>query len=58
MNVIIAYRVNGGRPQFVMDDDGEVSVFGDQDQAIDYTLQNALFQSGQADYQVIVLDEI
>lgn len=59
MDTVIAYRVNGGKVNFVMAEDGmDVCVFPHQDAAIDYADRNALFQSGQADYQIITLDEI
>ena len=55
---VILYRVNGGIVQFVMGADGELSVFNDQDEAISYADRNKLFQSGQANYQIVVLDEL
>lgn len=58
MDTIIAYRVNGGKLQVVLSEDGEIEVFSHQDYAVDYALDNALFNSGQADYQIIELDEL
>ena len=58
MDTIIAYRVNGGKLQIVTDADGEIEVFPHQDDAVEYADSNQLFKSGQADYQVIVLDEL
>jgi hypothetical protein len=58
MDTIIAYRVNGGQVQFVLNDDGECAVFAHHDEAVTYALDSALFASGQADYQIITLDEL
>lgn len=59
MDCIIAYRVNGGNVEVVMDLAREnVSVFSHHEFAVDYVDANPLFQSGQADYQIIVLDEL
>lgn len=59
MDCIIAYRVNGGDVQLVMDEAEEkVAVFPHQDAAVDYADNSRLLQSGQADYQIIVLDEL
>ncbi len=58
MDTIIAYRTNGGRAQLVIDEDGEVMVFPFKDEAVIFADQSDLFQSGQADYQIIVLDEL
>lgn len=61
MNCCILYRVNGGRLQFVGDlwqDEAVISEFPDMDAAVAYAENNKLFQSGQADYQIVVLDEL
>lgn len=59
MDTIIAYRINGGKVHVVMDEDtGDVAVFPHFDEAIDYADTNNLFQSGQADYQLIELTEL
>ena len=55
---VILYRVNNGPVQFVADADGEIAVYPHQDTAIDYALNNKLFESGQAAYQIVELDEI
>ena len=63
MNCCILYRVNGGKLQFVYDPDDEndhaqISEFPDFDAAVAYVEGNKLFQSGQADYQIVELDEL
>ncbi len=61
MDCIIAYRVNGGPVEMVMnfeEDDAKVAVFPNMDNAISYADGNKLFQSGQATYQIIELDEL
>ena len=57
---VILYRVNGGRVEFVFDgeQDGEIAVFANPDAAIEYAMKNDLFQSGQADYQIVELSEL
>ncbi len=58
MDCMIAYRVNG-KVHTVMDEDtGDVTVFPHHDAAVTYADANNLFQSGQADYQIVVLDEL
>lgn len=58
MDCMIAYRVNG-KIHAVMDEDtGDVAVFPHHDAAVAYADANKLFQSGQANYQIIVLDEL
>jgi hypothetical protein len=57
MDTIIAYRVDGGVLQFVLQGE-DVCIFAHKDEAIGYALDNALFNSGQADYQIIELDEL
>lgn len=59
MDTIIAYRVNGGKVEVVTDPAGEnIAVFSHQDVAIDYANALPLFASGQATYQIIMLDEL
>lgn len=59
MNCCILYRVNGGKLQFVATSDaGDICEFPDMDAAISYADQNGLFESGQADYQIVELDEL
>lgn len=53
---IIAYRVNDGQVTFVIDEDGDVAIFTSQKAADHYVEHNALFQSGQATYQVVELE--
>lgn len=57
-DIIIAYRTHDGPVQFVLDDDGDVSMFISQSHAEDYVRGNRLFQSGRAKFQVIALDEL
>jgi hypothetical protein len=59
MDTIIAYRVNGGKVNLVMTEDGsDICVFPHHDDAVAYADEVGLFQSGQADYQIITLDEL
>lgn len=55
---IIVYRVNGGAATVVLDVAGELATFPHRDDALDYADRNSLFQSGQAEYQIVELDEI
>lgn len=55
-DIIIAYRINGGQVQFVLDDDTDVTIFRDTKHAEHYVEHNALFRSGQATHQIIELD--
>jgi hypothetical protein len=57
MDTIIAYRINDGRVEFVMER-GMVAVFSTRENAAVYAFNNRLFASGQAEYQIIELDEI
>ncbi len=58
IDTIIAYRTNGGKVEIVPDDEGDPFVFSDHEKAVEYAQANGLFQSGQAVYQIIVLDEL
>ena len=58
MECIIAYRVNGGRVRMVMDEEDEIAIFPHEGKAIAYAYANALFRSGQADHQIIELDDL
>jgi hypothetical protein len=56
---VILYRVNGGRIKIVYDDDlVEVEVFPHMDAAIAWCDDSKLFANGQADYQIVELDEL
>jgi hypothetical protein len=57
-DAVIAYRVNGGEVEFVAAADGNVAMFTNRDAAVAYAATNRLFQSGQAKYQIVVLDEL
>ena len=62
MRCVILYRVGDSRVDAVreVDIDGgdHISEFADMDAAISFAFSNALFQSGQADYQIVQLDEL
>lgn len=63
MNCIILYRVNGGPAEAVMehmadDDTYRIREYLNFDEAVAFADANKLFQSGQADYQIIELDEL
>ena len=58
MDTIIAYRVADGLLQFIRDEDEEVRIFTDKAVALLYAMDNRLFDSGQARYQIIKLDEL
>lgn len=59
MDTIIAYRVNGGDVEIVLDIDATgPSIFPNHEAAVAYAVANKLFQSGQANYQIIELDEL
>lgn len=55
MDTIIAYRINGGPVQVIMDEEEKVGVFQDYDSALKFASESKLFQSGQADYQIVEL---
>lgn len=57
---VILYRVKGGPVAFVgkIGLDGILAEFSDRDAAIDYAVNNKLFDSGQADYQIVELDDL
>jgi hypothetical protein len=59
MDCIIAYRVNGGPVEIVLGINNRgPAVFPNHDRAVAYADGNKLFQSGQANYQIITLDEL
>ena len=55
---VILYRIGAGPVLFVADATDEVSVFPDRDAAVAYALNNRLFESGQATFQIVELDEL
>lgn len=57
-DVVILYRTNDGPVRIVIDEDGEVSMFTDARHAQRYADDNELFQSGQALYQIVELDDL
>jgi hypothetical protein len=58
MESIVVYRVNHGPAKVVVDADGELATWSHPDDALTYCAKNALFLSGQADWQVVELDEL
>ena len=58
MEAVIAYRVNGGPVEMVLEEAGDVAVFGTVERATLYAESNALFRSGQGVYQILELDEL
>ena len=62
MSCIILYRINGGPVEALCktsaDDMGQLFEFPHLDDAVAYAERNALFQSGQADYQIVELNEL
>jgi hypothetical protein len=60
MECVILYRTRGSLRlvEYVSDPDGTMTVFPHFDAAAAYALSNALFDSGQADYQIVELDEL
>ena len=57
---IIVYRDKEARIQFVRDpeDPSEIAVFPHFDAAIAYCDTSELFKSGEADHQIVELDEL
>jgi hypothetical protein len=58
VNCCILYRVGDGKLQFVYDEAGDMKEFSHLDDAVAYADANGLFQSGQASYQIVELDEL
>ena len=67
MICIILYRINGGKVQAVLNDDEEICEFPHMDAAVRYALNGAddppslfakICESGQADYQIVELNEL
>lgn len=63
MRCIILYRVNGGPAEAVMQwvpdkNDYRIEEYPNFDAAVAFADTNKLFQSGQADYQIVELDEL
>lgn len=55
---VILYRGNGANVQYVGEEDGDIAVFPHMDDAIAYCEANKLFESGQANYQIVELSEL
>lgn len=59
MDCVILYRVNGGKVTYVSEEDSDdIAVWPNMDAAVDYAMNNKLFNSGQTDHQIIELDEL
>lgn len=58
MRCIILFRINGQSLQYVRDVRDGIHEFPHRDDAIAYASSNLLFDSGQADYQIVELDEV
>lgn len=58
--VILYRRTDSGHVEFVANGSfpAMIAVYPHQDAAVDYCLSNRLFTSGQADYQIVELDEL
>ncbi len=57
-DIVILYRTNDGPVQIVTDEEGEPAMFTNTRHAQRYADDNALFQSGQARYQIVELDDL
>jgi hypothetical protein len=57
---IILYRLAGNVHAVMTIASGEdrIFIFSDLDAAVTYANSNSLFKSGQADYQIVELDEL
>ncbi len=55
---VIAYRLKDGPVQLVITSDGEVSEFPTVGKAEDYLTDNALYLSGQGQWQILELTEL
>ena len=64
LDCVILYRVNGGPVKIVRrvtlsgDETDDISEFRNIDEAVDWADHNPLFNSGQADFQIVELDEL
>lgn len=59
MGCVILYRVNGHEPvEYIMNGRDEMAIYPNVAAAIAYAESNKLFQSGQADYQIVELTEL
>lgn len=64
MTCVILYRINGGPVEIVWKTSSAgahedlIYEFGHLDEAVAFAERNRLFQSGQADYQIVELDEL
>lgn len=58
LSVILYNLPHNNKIYAVMDDDEEICVFNSMDDALNYTDTNKLFQSGQANFQIVELDDL
>lgn len=61
MECVILYRLAGtvhAVLQTAPGEDDRIAVYPNMDAAISYTDTNKLFQSGQADWQIVELDQL
>ena len=58
MECVILYRNKGGGVEFVAAEHGSMFVFSNDEEADEYIQKNALFQSGQVDFQIVELNEL
>lgn len=66
MNCVILFRINGGEVQAIASDNGKIHEFRNFDEAVSFASGDdprpatfaKLVASGQADYQIVSLDEL
>ena len=64
VDCVILYRINSRPVQIVRrvtrsgDETDEIIEFRNIDEAVDWAKHNPLFNSGQADFQIVELDEL
>lgn len=58
VETVILYRINEGKVQAISNADDTIATFPDRDAADRYCTKNPLFQSGQAIWQIVELDEL
>lgn len=58
VETVILYRINDGKVQAISNADDTIATFPDCDAAERYCAKNPLFQSGQAAWQIVELDDL